>query len=224
MRRYVLVIFIFMLGLSWKAYGPNGLGQGLSAHEDCGFVQNVYGQRISWKGQLPITLKIHVSVPQEMVPAIYEAVDVWNQTLQKRIFEITEHHLKGPVLSKKDTHNVVYWSYQWEAKNSDEQARTNVYWVGDEIRESDIMLNAQDNSFYFGHYTTAKDIDLVSVMVHEFGHVLGLKHNDARRSIMATYLNPLQERREIPKNDVESVSCEYDRHSSWFQHLARADN
>jgi len=209
MYKILLTALMIVFAFGLPACGPLLFGNDASSEEPCGFVQNVYGQRISWKGSVPIILKIHQSVPREMINGIYEAADVWNQALGKRVFEITDTNLSGPVLPRKDTQNVIYWSYAWDGTNAEEQARTNIYWIGDEMKEADIAINAESNTFYYGKSTSNKDIDLISVMVHEFGHVLGLAHHDSAKSVMATYLNPVSERRELTKYDKDSIRCEY---------------
>lgn len=184
--------------------------------KECGYLQNVYGERISWKGRLPIRMKIDPSVNPELRQAVFAAADRWNIAAGKMIFEISISNEK--TLPFRDGHNVIYFSPEWEGGKESEQARTSVYWVGDEMQEADIRINTQKFTFYWreavssstlGQQSLARSVSLESIMVHEMGHVLGLKHRDLQGSVMETYLSARTERTEISGLDRESLSCEY---------------
>ncbi|NUM57262.1 MAG: matrixin family metalloprotease [Bdellovibrionaceae bacterium] len=182
------------------------------SQQDCGFVQNVYGERISWKGKVPVVMKLHESVPKEYYSSIAEAAEKWNQALGKTVILVdTEDIQKGPTQSFKDTQNVVYFYNSWEAEKPTEQARTSVYWIGDEIKEADIRVNAKNFKFY-GMTLQDKGPSKVSIealLIHEMGHVLGLKHKDVDQSVMATYLASQSDRVSIAATDKKSLTCEY---------------
>lgn len=180
-----------------------------SSQEACGFVQNVYGERISWKGKLPIQLSVHESVPAEYYPAIEETIRSWESATGKKLFEVVSWGSRGPAQPRQDGANTIYWLETWEENKTQEQARTSVYWVGDQIREADIRLNAKDFSFYVDRVTTGRDVHMSSLMIHEFGHVLGLKHQDQGLSVMGTYLSSNTVRSSISESDMASVRCEY---------------
>jgi predicted Zn-dependent protease len=182
------------------------------SQEECGFVQNVYGERISWKGQLPIVMKIHESVPASYYDAVVQAAESWNKTYGKTLITVDKNNIiTGPVVSMKDTQNVIYFYPTWEANKTTEQARTSVYWLGDAIKEADIRINAKD----FQYYDLALNnkgpsrINLQALVIHEMGHVLGLKHKDTDSSVMATYLASQSDRVQIAQTDKKSLSCEY---------------
>lgn len=189
------------------------LGEMLSpshnAQEDCGFVMNFYRERISWKNKTPIVLSIHESVPAEFYPAIQAAMKDWETVLGRPIFQIREFGAPGPLDPRQDGVNLIYYMKTWEDSRSVEQARTSVYWTGDEIREADVRINAKDFSFYVKSPKDAHDVHMESLMVHELGHVLGLRHRDSGGSVMATYLAAQTERDSIGKTDVDSIRCEY---------------
>ncbi len=180
--------------------------------EDCGFVQNVYGERISWKGKVPIVMKLHESVPANFYESISSAAEKWNKALGKSLIAVdTKDIQKGPVLSFKDTQNVIYFYGEWEEDKPTEQARTSVYWLGDEIKEADIRINAKNFKFYdltLQDKSSAK-INLEALLIHEMGHVLGLKHKDADQSVMGTYLASQFDRITVAATDKKSLSCEY---------------
>lgn len=180
-----------------------------SSQEACGFVQNVYGERISWKGKLPIQLQIHESVPAEYYPAIEETLRNWEAATGRKLFEVVSWGARGPNQPRQDGTNMIYLLNTWEDGKSQEQARTSVYWVGDQIREADIRLNAKDFDFYVDQTDNGRAVHMASLLIHEFGHVLGLKHQDQVPSVMGTYLASHTVRSSISEADLAAVRCEY---------------
>lgn len=190
------------------------------AQDDCGFVQNVYGERISWKGDIPVTLRLHSSVPEAMVPAILAAADSWEKTAGRKLFNIvTSPRYTGPATPHKDGVNVIYLMTTWEDTQSSEQGRTSVYWVGDLIKEADVRLNGADFGFYWKSQTLTKaaktkavtqvPVNIEALVLHELGHVLGLKHKDGAGSVMATYLASGEDRVSVANVDETALQCEY---------------
>jgi hypothetical protein len=212
--RYLLALFLpgLMMVATLQAFSKASAASEFSSTDDCGFVENIYNKRLSWKGELPIKLSIHESVPKNMIPAIERAISTWKTSTGVRLFEIVQ---VGKVGSKdlgkiKDGTNTIYWYGKGEWKgDKDDQAKTVISWVGDKIDEANILINGDSVSFYTDVATGLKQVDLQSVMLHELGHVLGLKHNDSRPGIMATYLKENSERRQILTADLDSVRCEY---------------
>lgn len=188
--------------------------------EDCGFVQNVYGERISWKSDVPVTMQLHADIPEAMVPAILAAADSWEKTAGRKLFNIVTYpRYTGPVNPHKDGVNVIYLMTSWEENRTSEQGRTSVYWIGDLIKEADIRLNAADFSFYWQNQTlttAAKSnragqvpVNIEALVLHELGHVLGLKHKDSNGSVMATYLAGGENRVSVAGVDETALRCEY---------------
>lgn len=105
---------------------------------------------------------------------------------------------------------MIYWMNQWEDDRRTEQARTTVYWTGDRIYEADIRINGEFFNFYGGDGAESfSGVDMESLMVHEFGHVLGLSHNDGKGTVMAVTLSSGTLRRTPGKDDLDSLRCEY---------------
>lgn len=210
-----LVVFGFFCGsiMALTACAPqkflSAFGTQYAAQEPCGFVQNVYGERISWKGKLPIQLTVHESVPAEFYPAIEESMRAWEAATGKKLFEVVSWGSRGPAQPRQDGSNVIYWLDTWEEVKAQEQARTSVFWVGDQIREADIRLNAKNFTFYVDTISSSHDVHMASLLMHEFGHVLGLKHQDGSASVMATYLASNTVRSSISEFDLSSARCEY---------------
>lgn len=186
----------------------SGCGPRKQAQDDCGFVQNVYGERISWKSNSTISLFVHESFPAEYLPALKNAISTWEKSLGRPVFSIvqTGYQSSGP---QQDGVNVLYWMKTWENQKSSEQARTSIYWVGDQIKEADIRINNKNFNFYTGNSGSGAKVHLDSLLVHELGHVLGLKHKDDSGSVMATYLSALTQRTNIASADKQDLKCEY---------------
>ena len=118
--------------------------------KDCGFVQNIYGQRISWKGNHPVLISIDSSVPAALRPAIYRAAAKWEIQAGKKLFRFQDFVAQDAKLSgpAKDKKNIIYFLKNWDSNTKAEQARTSVYWVGDSIQEADIRINGQQFAYY----------------------------------------------------------------------------
>ena len=186
-------------------------GRQLDPEEPCHFVQNHQLQRVSWKGEIPVKLSLHSSVPYKYHSAIQGAVGEWNRAFGREVLRIELTGVNGASLPRRDGANMIYWFKTWEPDRHREQARTTVYWAGHRIHEADIRLNAQDFSFYNGRHSN-KDfsgVDMESLMVHELGHVLGLSHNSEQGSVMNAILPSNTLRRKPSPIDLASMRCEY---------------
>jgi hypothetical protein len=176
--------------------------------KSCNFVQNSDQQRVSWGSQVPVILYIDSSVPNEYFDDIKSAAATWNANIGREAIKIG-----GYVDTKSDPaqdgHNIIYFMHTWEADKSNEQARTTVYWAGDRIYEADVRINAKDFTFSSGDTLETTRVDMQSLVLHEFGHVLGLAHSVASQSVMAKSLPNDIMRRSLALSDEDSIRCEY---------------
>lgn len=192
------------------------LGCAPKAQNDCGFVQNVYGERISWKGQLPVVMKLHQSFPLAYESALRSAMETWNRRAGETLFVLDSKNIVNTAAVARDRSNVVSFSSTWESDKLSEQARTSVHWVGDQIQEADIKINASPRpnstaqlfNFYWGDRVEPA-INIEALFLHELGHVLGLRHKDQGHSVMATYLANNDDRIDLASTDESSLRCEY---------------
>lgn len=184
-------------------------GRKLEPEEGCNFVQNNQLQRVSWKGQFPIELYIHESVPENYISAIKGAAAQWEYKLGHPVFKLIGVLGGANTGGEKDDRSAIYYMNTWDPSQKREQARTTIYWLGDIINEADIKINAANFSFFEGDQVEMDSVDMQSLLVHELGHVLGLQHNDIVPSVMATTLANATFRRTPKPADVASVQCEY---------------
>lgn len=192
--------------------------------DDCGFVQNIYGQRISWKTNSKTTVKIylHESVPSELRAAIFRAAATWERQVGHKVLDISEDSTPLSAAPSRDQKNGIYFLSEWEKDRTSEQGRTSVYWAGDQIQEADIRINASDFSYYdqnpqalIGSFNLKKlgqspreGYSFEALLLHEMGHLLGLKHRDGT-TVMATHLAAFTNRTQLASVDQASISCEY---------------
>lgn len=202
---YLIVIMAFLM---------QACARQLSPQEPCNFVMNSQQQRISWEHFSPAVLYIHESVPEEYHETIVAAADAWNELLEREVLVIADEIDHGEKESRTDGISVIYYMLEWEEDRQDEQARTQVRWRGSRILEADVLLNNVNFNFSVDEVVPYNKVDLMSLMIHEFGHVLGLNHIDdhgAGETVMFRTLSKGQDRRELEVGGVEhnSLMCEY---------------
>lgn len=193
--------------LTVLAVGLSSCSVKVDPEPSCNFVMSAKQQRVSWGSQLPVRLYVDVSVPREYHKAIGRAVQRWNK--ERELLKVEVWESDGPKDPKRDGFSVIYWRDQWEGDRSREQARTTVYWSGSQIFEADVRINAQNYVFSYSTPPEVFAVDLESVLVHEFGHVLGLAHKDGVQSVMNTELSNGANRRKVYKGDFDDLNCEY---------------
>jgi hypothetical protein len=175
------------------------------AETACGFVQNSWGQRVSWKSQVPIKLYFDSSVPSQFYQAIQNAIQTWEKGIGRKVFVLSGSlPASAPA---QDGVSVIYWLGSWEQTAARQQANTTIYWVDNRITEADIRVNAQNHTMSME--PSMADVDVESLLLHEFGHVLGLRHIDDAPSVMAKSLMPGYQRRSLYAADTASIKCEY---------------
>ncbi len=213
------------------------------AEDSCNFVQNSFNRRVSW-ARVPVKFYLDKgSFSGENADAYYhavvEAMDVWNAQFEQPVLELIgrTEDLPAPRLNESgrviaDGYNGIYRVDRAVFENTnvkDEQARTSISFRGDFIYEADVLIDASE-SFYFDDVSiqaTDGMIQFKSLMIHEFGHVLGLGHieDPGVGSVMYPKLQfgemrpaPIVTKNaegedvamlELPEIDKDSMSCEY---------------
>jgi hypothetical protein len=78
-----------------------------------------------------------------------------------------------------------------------------------EIRGADIDVNTAFNNFTTTTEPGKVDIDLQSILLHEFGHFLGLAHSEELASVMEANYAPGGTLRELTSDDVDALCAAY---------------
>ena len=197
------ILFLLLSQLLWL----QACGNKNQAQESCNFVQNSEGQRVSWGAGSMVSFYVDPSVPTQFYPAIQAAAASWNQVIGHQQLAVVGWQAKAgtPV---EDGINVIYWLNDWDPNQVNEQARTTIHWSANRLVEADVLINAKNFVFSAGAPLPGQ-VDLQSLLLHEFGHALGLKHVDAVSSVMQKTLAYDFERRQLQALDLASVKCEY---------------
>ena len=180
-----------------------------AAQNDCGYVQNLYGERVSWKMNIPVTLKRTASYPAEFNEVLDKAVQHWNDAAGLVLLRVIDDSADATKAPSKDAKNTIHWMQEWSDSQSKVQALTDLAWRGGQLYEADVRVNAKDFSYFISEAKTPYDIHLESLLIHELGHVLGLKHRSTVPSVMWSVLNGASIRSTLSSADKESLKCEY---------------
>ncbi len=162
-----------------------------TAEPSCTFIQNEYGERVSWY-YAPVVIGIDASVPINLQPAIYAAALQWNQSYGSELIRVVPYH----------TDNMIYWQTTW-TNDPNQEAYTMNSWYDYTIYQSNIYINAAIYQFYYG---SGAGVEFKSLMIHEMGHVLGLAHSDG---VMSPSLSYNTVRWDIDSKILNNLKCEY---------------
>ncbi len=181
----------------------------LGSQESCNFVQNSQGIRVSWKASTPFHLIITAGVPPEYDNAIIQAAKTWNERKPMSLVQVHRDN-SFPTTAGSDGVNGIYWMTDWASDQGAEQARTLIKWDISKLREADIKINAKNFRFFStGDINRSGKVNLESLMLHEIGHAIGLKHITDSTSSMQPYLASSFDRNNPGDIDIQSLNCEY---------------
>ncbi len=213
MRNFFFIAIFILAGASCSKLpqlGPATDSQLATASQDaCGFVQNSYGQRISWKSRLPIKLYVHPDFPTQYDDSLKAAAKKWEDAAGMSLFDIQFMSSSTTSSPTMDSTNVIYWMTDWDEADKALQAVTSLHWAGSVLTDADMKIDAHFYNFYISTPSAYADIQMESLLIHELGHVLGLKHQTLAPTVMWATLAGSTLREDLSTTDITSLKCEY---------------
>lgn len=203
----ILSLFILLL----SACGPQE--ENTEPETACYFQQNKYNQRVSWS-RLPVRLHAESSLSLDQVEALKTAIEIWNQKFKSEMNGKTAFVFAGTIsgteLLMNDGINLVSLAKTWE-RDPSEQAETVLHWSKTVIQDADVRINGL-KPLSNSAIVNSDELDIVALLVHELGHVLGLGEIQVDAySAMSPYLGvgAQNNRRTIGAVEVDALRCEY---------------
>ena len=226
------IYFVLMFGWVTTACGVAPQGQSISdtSAPASGMAQSRLGgfhNPMGWENQGEV--HVHEDVPKQILPAVLEAIDVWNEAIGFNLvrFAGLSSTDRGTTLyaSLGDESTILYYETSWEAttgKSAMTLATTiweNQSGGNGHIERGDIILNGE-----YWAYADAKEagdeggepwlVDASTVIIHEIGHLLGLGHvddEDDESSVMSPYtkVGPGAWHRHLSSGDTHRIRTIY---------------
>jgi predicted Zn-dependent protease len=201
--------YVILFSLSFMLSGLSLNYSNKLKYGSCEILKTNFNSVVKWnEDKFPIEFSVSESIPKELHQDIISAAQNWNKTLNKNVIIVSFY--------KKDIENKIEFVSSWEKDKPHEQGRTTASWKGDEIIKAVIKINHENFSFYTQDKKTVKSqtdstelYNFEALMIHEFGHAIGLNHSNDPESVMITHLSSYSDRTNISNQDVKNFNCAY---------------
>jgi predicted Zn-dependent protease len=173
------------------------------------------------KSRLPLKLSLSSNFDDDEINAINDMADNWNQTYEKDFFQVNAIHTAKTSVNPDNLNDSTMGIYKL-AVWPDEFPRSAlaVTQLFGEEKNGKVVIGHADILINYEHYNFTTDYsfgyDLATVVLHEMGHYLGLKHFKGHRddSVMYPSITRFTDKRSPTVSDEETISSLYDGRSS----------
>lgn len=150
-----------------------------------------------------IILQLGSNFPSSWVAPLKAATNTWNTAATSPIFYIGKSYPYGSVA---DGRFVISVPQVWSFKSNVQGMTTIRFHNYNQIIDADIVLNKHYN-FTIKKPTNLLEYDLESLLLHELGHVLGMKHSFG--TVMSPWLGRGEVRDRLTTWDKQRLHCHY---------------
>ena len=164
---------------------------------------------------LPVAFEIDESVPLAAVASIQKAAKDWEIAFGRPVITINEP--KSSLFPIRQRSKIV-----WKMSPGPlaERLEGYTYTIAHQtILSADIEINPVDFAFNFDAFPQDNTLHLESLMVHEFGHALGLAHMAG--GVMDPHLALGSVRTVVDDQSAASLKCMYERNESLVWKLVK---
>lgn len=166
---------------------------------------------------LPIKIYISNSFEVSVQNAIINAMETWNNAIG---FNVLEYEIVDDIYDYtsieaflNDGFSSVAFPTMWPAESVNALASTSFARIGNRIIKGDVMFNTTNPNYSFtASLPLNNKVDIESVVLHEFGHLLGLNHvetSEDNNSVMNPVFGKNQLKRVLSDKDVENILKKY---------------
>jgi hypothetical protein len=159
MKYLILILMLIVMGCH-------------SRKDNLTLIQNKSGQDVKWeKSSFPIKFQFNFDVPDCARVMIKTEAQKLNRLMEMKVIEFSDTDFKATKFTEgRIGHNVIYWGNLNGTIKYDPsfQAVTSVYWMGNSMVEVGMKFNA----------AFMENFDKASIIRHEMGHALGMRHLD----------------------------------------------